>query len=196
MFPYSYKNTSGSLGEREIEVGTQARQASVSTQFRVLPNFHECFYNIWEHGELKTGNSLLYRSVNYQSCRRLSMLYSIQLYSRNTAFSQSKLAFSNFFFIRRAFWRLSAAHHVTRNPLRPNVIQTWAQKFDYCKMVENVLGDVAKNVSSESENSEASEATNTKTTNYLISLSSFWPRAFRTPFCLKSQFLKGNKGHF
>ena len=23
---------------------------SVSTQFRVLPNFHECFYNVWEHG--------------------------------------------------------------------------------------------------------------------------------------------------
>ena len=49
VFPYSYRNTSGSLGEREIEVGTRARGASVSTQFRVLPNFHECFYNVWEH---------------------------------------------------------------------------------------------------------------------------------------------------
>ena len=26
MFPYSYRNTSGSLGEREIDVGTQARR--------------------------------------------------------------------------------------------------------------------------------------------------------------------------
>ena len=51
VFPYSYRNTSGSLGEREIEVGTRARSASVSTQFRVLPNFHECFYNVWEHGK-------------------------------------------------------------------------------------------------------------------------------------------------
>ena len=44
-----YRNAS--LGEREIEVGTWARKASVSTQFRVLPNFHECLYNVWEHGE-------------------------------------------------------------------------------------------------------------------------------------------------
>ena len=44
-----YRNTSGSLGEREIEVGTRACSASVSTQFRVLSNFHECFYNVWEH---------------------------------------------------------------------------------------------------------------------------------------------------
>ena len=45
VFTYSYRNTSGSLGEREIEVVTRARRASVYTQFRVLPNFHECFYN-------------------------------------------------------------------------------------------------------------------------------------------------------
>ena len=81
MFAYSYRNTSGSLGEREIEVGTRARRTSVSTQFRVLPNFRECFYNVWEHGKncflflkyiavfltrrkLKRGNSLLYQSVN------------------------------------------------------------------------------------------------------------------------------------
>ena len=81
MFAYSYKNTSESLGEREIEVRTRARKASVSTQFRVLSNFHECFYNVWEHGKncflflkyiavfltrrkLKRGNSLLYQSIN------------------------------------------------------------------------------------------------------------------------------------
>ena len=49
QFPYSYRNTSGSLGKREIEVGTRVRRANVSTLFRVLPNFHECFYNVWEH---------------------------------------------------------------------------------------------------------------------------------------------------
>ena len=30
-FPYSYRNTSGSLAEREIEVGTRASRASVFT---------------------------------------------------------------------------------------------------------------------------------------------------------------------
>ena len=55
---------------------------------------------------------------------------------------------------RIILYRLSAAHHVTSNPLRPNVIQTWAQEFDYCKMVRNVLGDVSVNMSSENENSE------------------------------------------
>lgn len=47
---------------------------------------------------------------------------------------------------------------MTSNPLRQNVIQTWAQNFDYCKMSENVLGDVSENMSSKSENSEDSEA--------------------------------------
>ena len=41
----------GSLGAREIEVRTRVHRASVSTQFRVLPNFHECFdFNVWEQG--------------------------------------------------------------------------------------------------------------------------------------------------
>ena len=83
MFPYSYRNTSGSLGERKIEVGTRAGRASVSTLFQALPNFHSCFNNLWEHGEnvfyffnkitrrkLKRGSlterkfSILYRNVN------------------------------------------------------------------------------------------------------------------------------------
>ena len=34
-FPYSYRNMSGSFGEREIEVETQARRASLSTLFPV-----------------------------------------------------------------------------------------------------------------------------------------------------------------
>ena len=38
------RNTSESLGEREM-LWEQEPQASVSTAFRVLPNFHECFYN-------------------------------------------------------------------------------------------------------------------------------------------------------
>ena len=46
-----YRNTSGSFGEREIEVGTRAHSTSVSTLFRVLANFHECFYNVREHGK-------------------------------------------------------------------------------------------------------------------------------------------------
>ena len=33
----------GSLGEREIDVGTGARMESVSTQFQVLPNFNKMF---------------------------------------------------------------------------------------------------------------------------------------------------------
>ena len=47
---------------------------------------------------------------------------------------------------------------MTRIPLRPNVIQTWAQKFDYCKMAKNVLTDISENMPSESENSEVSKA--------------------------------------
>ena len=35
--------------EVRVEVRTWARKASVSTLF--LPNLHECFYNVWEHGE-------------------------------------------------------------------------------------------------------------------------------------------------
>ena len=46
---------------------------------------------------------------------------------------------------------------MTSNPLPLNVIQTWAKKFDYCKMAENVFGEVSENMSSESENSEVSE---------------------------------------
>ena len=51
MFLYSYRNTGRSLGEREIDVGAGANGASVSTQFRVLPIFHECFDNVREQGE-------------------------------------------------------------------------------------------------------------------------------------------------
>ena len=55
-------------------MGTRARRA-ISSSPNI--NFHECFYNAWEHGgdvfyffygitckELKRGNSLLYQSVN------------------------------------------------------------------------------------------------------------------------------------
>ena len=49
VFPYSYRDTSGGLDEREIQVGPRARRSGASvmgTQFRV----HECFYNVCEHG--------------------------------------------------------------------------------------------------------------------------------------------------
>ena len=39
------------MGEREIEVGTRAAKASVSTLFQVHQNFHEYFHNVWKHGK-------------------------------------------------------------------------------------------------------------------------------------------------
>ena len=48
---------------------------------------------------------------------------------------------------------------MTRNPLR----QTWAQKFEYCKMAENVFGDISENLNSESENSEVNETLDDET---------------------------------
>ena len=90
MFPYSHRNTIGSLGEREIAstqcVGTWARRASVSSQFRVLPitftgvsitygstggNAFYFFYKITRKN--LRGNSLLYQSVNspYRSWWRM-----------------------------------------------------------------------------------------------------------------------------
>ena len=44
VFLSSYTNTSGSLGEREM-LWEHEPQASVSTVFRVLPNFHKSLYN-------------------------------------------------------------------------------------------------------------------------------------------------------
>ena len=49
---------------------------------------------------------------------------------------------------------------MTRKPLR----QTWAQKFDCCKMAENVFGDISENLNSVSENSEVNEALDDDTT--------------------------------
>ena len=45
MFPHSYRNTSGSLGEQKIEVGTHVFLWYI---LQVSPNFHKCFYNVWE----------------------------------------------------------------------------------------------------------------------------------------------------
>ena len=44
VFLSSFRNTSGSLGEREM-LWEHEPHASVPQLFRVLPNFHECFYN-------------------------------------------------------------------------------------------------------------------------------------------------------
>ena len=48
VFLSSYRNTSGSLEEREMPWEGEP-QASVSTAFRVLSNFHECFKTRSEH---------------------------------------------------------------------------------------------------------------------------------------------------
>ena len=100
MFPSSYRNTSGRLGEREIEV-------EVSTQFRVLPNFHECFLFLLKNNpyrKLKRGNSLLYQS---KFSMLFMMAYAMEYngacfpYSyRNTVFRQSKLTFSKCYFFQ------------------------------------------------------------------------------------------------
>ena len=115
-FPCFHTVIETRLGEREIEVGTRAGRVSVSTQFRVLSNFHECNITVWEHGgnvfyffykitrrKLKRGNSLLYQSVNspYRSrWRIMAWTFPCFPYSyRNTAFNQSKLTFSKCYFI-------------------------------------------------------------------------------------------------
>ena len=62
-----YVYTSRSVEEWEIEVGTQAHMVRVSTllyfDFWVLPNFHKCFYNVWEH----MGGNVFYKIT----CRKL-----------------------------------------------------------------------------------------------------------------------------
>ena len=45
MFLPSYRNTSGSLGEPKIFCGNTSPRRVFPQLFRVLPNFHECFYN-------------------------------------------------------------------------------------------------------------------------------------------------------
>ena len=95
----------------------EACRASVSTLFRVLPNFLKCFYNVCEHRKnifyffykitrrkLKHRNSRLYRSVNSLYCSRWRIWWHIMVWTfpysyRNTAFSQSKLTFSKCYFI-------------------------------------------------------------------------------------------------
>ena len=52
------RNTSGSLGKREIEVGMQASKASVSTLFQVLPNFHKTLRSFSKHDGNLNGNVL------------------------------------------------------------------------------------------------------------------------------------------
>ena len=100
MFPSSYRNTSGSLGEREIEV-------EVSTQFRVLPNFHECFLFLLKNNpyrKLKRGNSLLYQS---KFSMLFMMAYAMEYngacfpYSyRNTVLDNQSSRFQNVIFSR------------------------------------------------------------------------------------------------
>ena len=61
MFPYSYRNTRETLGEREIEVGTRARRASVLLQFS--QTFTSAIYNVWEHGGGGGGGGVCFPSI-------------------------------------------------------------------------------------------------------------------------------------
>ena len=95
VFPYGYRNTRGSLGEREIEVedsmGTRGRMFSILLQNN-------------SYRKLKSGNSLLYQSVNSQYCswwrmqrwRIMAWTFPCFPYSyRNTAFSHQSSRFQN-----------------------------------------------------------------------------------------------------
>jgi len=53
-----YECTSGSLGEWEMLYSNMSSQASVSTAFWVLPNFHNCFYNSKETRNMFSENNL------------------------------------------------------------------------------------------------------------------------------------------
>ena len=84
----------------------------ISTQFRVLPNFHECFYNVWEHREnvfyffykIKAFLSKRKFSVPFKMAYAMAWTFSCFPYSyKNTDFSQSKLTFSKCYFIYN-FW--------------------------------------------------------------------------------------------
>ena len=74
MFPYSYRNTSGSLGEREIEVyfkrNFEFSQTSTSVSITYGNTGENVFYFFYKitRRKLKRGNSLLYRSVNSPYC--------------------------------------------------------------------------------------------------------------------------------
>ena len=100
FFPYSYRNTSGSL---EIFLQTFT---SVSITYRNMrKNVLYFSYKITRR-KLKRRNRLLYRRVNYCSWWRMRWRIMARLFPcfpysyRNTAFNQSKLTFSKWYFIK------------------------------------------------------------------------------------------------
>ena len=127
MFPYSYRNTRGSLKEREIAVGTRVLAGrvfpryfefsqtftSVSTLFRVLPNFHECFHAIsstpklprvfsryFEFSQTFTSVSTLFRVLpNFHECfHAISSSPKLsRVFPRNFEYSQTFTSVSTLF---------------------------------------------------------------------------------------------------
>ena len=97
------------------EIRAQRTRLSQAIAGRVFPRYfvfsHKCLYNIWEHWEnvlyffyeITRRNSLLYQSVNSPHCSRwriMAWTFPCFPYSyNNTAFSQSKLTFSKYYFI-------------------------------------------------------------------------------------------------
>ena len=99
-FPCFHTVIETRLGEREIEVGTRAGRVSVSTQFRVLSNFHECNITVWEHG----GNVFYFfykitrRKLANQSSHFLRCYFIINFNNRNLIFNPSS---TKIFWVRR-----------------------------------------------------------------------------------------------
>ena len=131
-------------------MGTRARVASVSTQFRVLPNFHECFYNVWEHRKkcflfllknnpyrkLKRGNSLLCQNIISPYCSLWHMRWSIMAHVFHTVietmvFRQPKLTFSKCYFI------MSCIICFFQTPHNPHLPTLREKAILLCRMMPN-----------------------------------------------------------
>ena len=67
--------------ETRVEVWENEKlKCGISTLFWVLPNFHECFYNVWEHGKknekkTKTCRKLKHGNSPSLSKRKFSILF-------------------------------------------------------------------------------------------------------------------------
>ena len=70
VFPYIYRNTSWSLWEREIPVGTRV----ISSDYLVF-----YFFYIKKNRKLKCGNSFRYQSVNSPYCWWWRMRYGVYI---------------------------------------------------------------------------------------------------------------------
>ena len=102
MFSYSYRNTSGSLGEREIEVETLACRACNSTQ-----NFHECFYNVF-----LSQKKIFISFIKYKVTRR-KLKHGNNLYQSVNA-CQSKLTFSEMLFYNIKYFTFYSLYKIIK----------------------------------------------------------------------------------